>query len=212
MQKYVRKIGSRYSLEEMKNGDCVFWDDGCRIYAARPPQCRSFPFWKENVRTKAGWKALSKECPGVDSGRHHEVQQMGTEGAFAELEEIYRRVEEELSSLGLSCRACGKCCHFQEAGHELFATQTEVYYVIDGAGMPIRPVDNNVCPYLDDDTCSARKHRTLGCRVFFCENDSKKSFEPIYEKYKKEIDNINTIYDITTTYGRMSNILKEIIQ
>ncbi len=211
-RKYIRKVGSKLSLKEMKNGDCIFWDTGCRIYDARPPQCRSFPFWKANIRTKARWEVLSEECPGVDAGKHHETHRMGTEGAFAELEKVYRKAEEEISSLGLSCRTCGKCCHFQGAGHELFATQLEVYYVIDGAGRPTRSVDDNVCPYLDGDTCSAREHRTLGCRVFFCENGSKKSFEPIYEKYKKEIDDINKAYDLTTNYDRMSNILREIIE
>jgi Fe-S-cluster containining protein len=32
------------SLVEKSNFDCIFWDQGCTIYQARPDQCRSYPF------------------------------------------------------------------------------------------------------------------------------------------------------------------------
>ncbi len=210
IQEYVRGTDSRYSLKELKNGDCVLWNDGCKIYSARPPQCQSFPFWKDKLRTAASWKVLAEECPGVNSGKRHPVPRMGTESAFGELENIYKQVEEELSQIDLSCRACGKCCHFTKSGHDLFATRLEIYYLIDRAGMPALPVTDDVCPYLDGDNCSVHEYRTLGCRVFFCEDGAKKSFEPIYEKYRKEIDNICTAYVLPADYARMSETLKEI--
>lgn len=211
MQQYVRVVGSQYSLKELENGDCVFWNGGCRIYSARPPQCRSFPFWKEKLRTAASWKTLAEECPGINSGNRIPVFRMGTEAAFGELENIYEQAGKELSRLGLSCDACGKCCHFTKSGHDLFATRLEVYYLIDRAGMPLRPVTDDVCPYLDGDNCSAREYRTLGCRVFFCKDGAKGLFEPIYEKYKKEIDNICAAHVLPADYARMSEILKEVV-
>lgn len=52
--KYVRKVGTRYSLIEKSCIDksmgvaCIFFDEDtkiCSIYSVRPKQCRTFPFW-----------------------------------------------------------------------------------------------------------------------------------------------------------------------
>ena len=40
--------GTRRSLKEKANGDCVFYDRmaGCTVYPVRPRQCRTWPFWE----------------------------------------------------------------------------------------------------------------------------------------------------------------------
>jgi len=68
-RRYLRKVGDRYSLVELPNGDCVFYGDGCAVYEARPVQCRTFPFWPEYVTTPRGWAAAARRCPGVGTGR-----------------------------------------------------------------------------------------------------------------------------------------------
>mgnify|MGYP000863215831 CR=1 FL=1 len=69
-RKHVRRVGDRLSLVERHNGDCVFWDRerGCIVYEARPVQCRTWPFWSENVATKAAWEATRAKCPGSGRG------------------------------------------------------------------------------------------------------------------------------------------------
>lgn len=70
--RFVRTVGIRKSLVEFENGDCVFFDPqsrSCRVYAARPRQCRTWPFWPSNVATPAAWKATSERCPGCNRGR-----------------------------------------------------------------------------------------------------------------------------------------------
>ena len=67
--RYLRRIGNRNSLIEKPNGDCVFYDRGCSVYPARPRQCRTYPFWPENLRSKAAWEGVSEECPGVGTGK-----------------------------------------------------------------------------------------------------------------------------------------------
>ena len=55
---YVRRVGVRKSLIEYDNGDCVFFDNKsrkCGVYAARPRQCRTWPFWDSNIRTPEAW-------------------------------------------------------------------------------------------------------------------------------------------------------------
>jgi uncharacterized protein len=54
------------ALKEKSNYDCIFWDNGCTIYPARPLQCRTFPFWPSLVESKADWKNEKYRCKGID--------------------------------------------------------------------------------------------------------------------------------------------------
>jgi uncharacterized protein len=65
------KLGQRgRTLREKSNGDCVFYDreQGCTVYAVRPRQCRTWPFWESNVRTEAAWEHTCGICPGAGKG------------------------------------------------------------------------------------------------------------------------------------------------
>ena len=42
---------------------------GCMVYPVRPRQCRTFPFWSENLKDAAAWEALRPGCPGIGEGR-----------------------------------------------------------------------------------------------------------------------------------------------
>ncbi len=61
------------SLKEKSNFDCIFWKEGCPVYAARPLQCRTFPFWASVVANKDAWDETAKECPGMNSGKFHDA-------------------------------------------------------------------------------------------------------------------------------------------
>jgi len=66
--KYLFKKGYKYSIKENKIDDsyeCAFYDrvtNGCKIYNARPNQCKTFPFW-EYYKTRVD--ELKLECPGI---------------------------------------------------------------------------------------------------------------------------------------------------
>jgi len=68
-ERFVRRVGKRFSLKEKKNHDCIFWDEGCTIYDARPDQCRTFPFWRQNLESPDSWQEVVEECPGSGTGR-----------------------------------------------------------------------------------------------------------------------------------------------
>jgi uncharacterized protein len=70
-QRFVRTVRSRKSLVEYDNGDCVFFDGKtrkCRVYDARPQQCRTWPFWQSNLVSPAAWEATCDRCPGCNRG------------------------------------------------------------------------------------------------------------------------------------------------
>ena len=40
----------------------------CTVYEARPSQCGTFPFWPENLKSRADWDELGTFCPGIGQG------------------------------------------------------------------------------------------------------------------------------------------------
>jgi len=49
---------------------CIFLDarGKCRIYAVRPVQCRTYPFWPELVDSAAAWNREARRCEGINQG------------------------------------------------------------------------------------------------------------------------------------------------
>ena len=57
-----------YSIREADDGRCIFFENGCSIYPVRPVQCRTFPFWFQNMRSEKAWREVSFRCPGIGRG------------------------------------------------------------------------------------------------------------------------------------------------
>lgn len=67
--RFLNKIGYKFSIKEVQYDTnayaCLFFDldkKACRIYDARPTQCRTFPFWDYY---KTHIKEVKEECPGI---------------------------------------------------------------------------------------------------------------------------------------------------
>ena len=60
------------------DGDnCIFYgENGCTIYEARPTQCRTFPFWKANLKSQYRWKIIEGECEGIGQGRLFSIDEI----------------------------------------------------------------------------------------------------------------------------------------
>ncbi|MCC7205301.1 MAG: YkgJ family cysteine cluster protein [Phycisphaeraceae bacterium] len=78
-KRYTRLFEGRRTLLEKpasRGGgyDCVFLIDlpdgkrGCKVYQHRPIQCRTWPFWPENLATPRSWQRASRGCPGMTAG------------------------------------------------------------------------------------------------------------------------------------------------
>ena len=87
--RYLREVEGRLALVERTNGDCIFWDQaaGCTVYAARPEQCRTWPFWPKHLATPEAWERTQRFCPGARHGRVH---------SLVEIESLARRAAEAL--------------------------------------------------------------------------------------------------------------------
>ena len=95
--RYAKKLYGRWSLSEIArdNGDhdCVFLTDlgdgkrGCAIYQDRPTQCRTWPFWPENLKSPAAYRRAGRRCPGMTRGLNEKVR-AEDRGTFFPIEKI----------------------------------------------------------------------------------------------------------------------------
>ena len=68
---YLYPFNDGFSIKEDDTGQCLFFDNGCTVYAVRPQQCRSFPFWFSNLRSEQRWNAAAMQCQGIGTGDLH---------------------------------------------------------------------------------------------------------------------------------------------
>jgi uncharacterized protein len=76
-----------YVLLRMDQPECPFLtpERTCSVYPARPKQCRTWPFWEENL-VRARWEGpVAEICPGLGQGELHPA---------AEVERLARETEE----------------------------------------------------------------------------------------------------------------------
>lgn len=69
MDTHISIHGDGYRVRETADGRCLFFENGCQVYAVRPLQCRTFPFWFANLRSETRWAAIRRQCPGIGTGR-----------------------------------------------------------------------------------------------------------------------------------------------
>ncbi len=100
LRRFAHKVNGYWSLNEIRNGslyDCVFLerdDQGralCRVYETRPRQCRTWPFWPENLETPKDYQRAAVHCPGMARG-------LSGKGRFYPLEKI-RVIRDNASSI-----------------------------------------------------------------------------------------------------------------
>lgn len=68
IKQYTRQVHGRYSLlEDRKTYDCIFLKGKqCTLYNARPKQCRTYPWWPENLESREAWNEEGKRCEGIN--------------------------------------------------------------------------------------------------------------------------------------------------
>lgn len=74
------------SFRETAGYKCIFWEEerGCRVYQARPVQCRTYPFWSHILQSEENWLKEGKKCPGIGEGSLHTSEEILSQ------EELYK--------------------------------------------------------------------------------------------------------------------------
>lgn len=76
LRRYAEAHEGRWSLIEVPTEygrDCIFLlregqATACAIYSCRPRQCRTWPFWPENLASPQHWRRAGRRCPGIRAG------------------------------------------------------------------------------------------------------------------------------------------------
>ncbi len=86
IHRYTKKTPLGRSLAEKQTShglDCIFLDRDkipgkavCGVYENRPAQCRTWPFWREIISSRASWERTKRTCPGLDKGPLTSPQQI----------------------------------------------------------------------------------------------------------------------------------------
>ena len=127
--------------------------------------------------------------------------------AFQQVKTLYDGLDAEIDFHKPRCVASGRCCHFEEYGHRLYATRLELEYfkfveiVMSKANNPAEPSTPASsfplpllneqgeiapgCPWQVKGLCTARNGRPLGCRIFFCDPGSTHWQTNAYERYHR---------------------------
>lgn len=134
------------------------------------------------------------------------------ETAFnARMRAFYAATDAAIAAHRPVCINRGACCKFGQFGHKLYVTQPELMYFRAGqqpAGL--RPVESeDACPYQVAGQCTAREHRPLGCRVFFCDPAAKAWQPDVYEQGLAELKRIGAEFQIPYQYGEWLGMLRE---
>lgn len=72
-RKLLRNTPAGLALVDGPGGDCPLLEEngGCRVYASRPMQCRTWPWWRENLASPNAWANAGRRCPGIGAGEPH---------------------------------------------------------------------------------------------------------------------------------------------
>ena len=59
--------GCRVLGDTPGGGECIFLKDkACSAYEARPTQCRTYPWWAQNLQDEETWQEAAAFCEGID--------------------------------------------------------------------------------------------------------------------------------------------------
>ncbi len=94
-RRYIYRTRNLRRLRTPRNGPCRFLGpSGCAVYAARPTQCRTFPFWPEILGDRKEARATAKYCPGIGKGELIQIEDAyrQADDMCAAHPQLYRRV------------------------------------------------------------------------------------------------------------------------
>lgn len=81
--KHGRTGWSLNEVETEHGHDCVFLDRDsqpgkalCSVHEARPTQCRTWPWWPENLKSRRAWREAAARCEGMNHGAMVRIEEI----------------------------------------------------------------------------------------------------------------------------------------
>lgn len=179
--------------DDEASGDCEWLvrdADGttaCRVNAAKPDQCASYPFWPRVVASRDAWEAESAKCRGIGEGDPVPAAEIdrrsGLEEAMADLDLLLEELDLEARDLGARCWLSGDCCDFGAEGHRLYTSGIEASRFARGVDLAGWDPSSGLCPAWKDRRCTAREHRPAACRTYFCDPRFRDRVQDLTERF-----------------------------
>ena len=127
--------------------------------------------------------------------------------AMAELQLVYARLGEALEPFRRHCEMRGICCNFATAGHMLYVTSLEAAPMLAAGETPdYHQSAEGKCPFMRGKQCGIRDHRALGCRMYYCDDTYKQDRNDTYERFMKQIREIEKRYGIEHSYDPVTQL------
>lgn len=215
-ERHLRRVADppsgrlRFSIREgAVAGDsgaaCALLENGrhCTVYSSRPRHCREFPFWPSILEDREAFECARAICPGIAV----EPSEEDRVAALAALAALYEELEERLAAIGPRCESSGRCCRFEEAGHELFATLLETDLAALRHPEAPAPEAPGRCPYHQGGLCNAREGRPLGCRTYFCDSSLQLPLQELHEEFLSRVRRIERDSGYPAGYARFPELL-----
>ena len=218
-------------IEESVTKDCIFLRnvDGvkqCRIYSVRPGQCRTWPFWPENLFSPDDWNRAALRCPGINRGRLYTLRrnrENPKEQAMVGEPAGHRRLVEEVAALydwiedavAAGARP-GRPVQGVRGVLRLPRLRPPALRHAAGADLPgrearrasrLEPMPAGRCPYQRDGKCTIHEHRFAGCRIFCCDRRSRISRASLSEAALKRLKGLCEEFQIPYRYHDLATAL-----
>ena len=131
----------------------------------------------------------------------------------AAVHNVYRALQDAIDLRNPICVTSGRCCRFEQFGHNLFVTTMELstfLHDLTQAG-PFRAGPNSTsCPFQEGNLCSTHAIRPFGCRVFFCDETSTEWQREQYNRFHIELRRLHETLDVPYFYVEWRDALSAI--
>ncbi len=120
---------------------------------------------------------------------------------------LYQELDREVAAAGPVCVASGRCCRFKEYGHVLFLSNLEADVLLAQAPPYEPPVSPDFCPFQQDNLCTAREPRPLGCRVYYCDPAYQETGNRLTEEYLRRLKELAEAHGVAWCYAPLHTFL-----
>jgi Fe-S-cluster containining protein len=104
--------------------------------------------------------------------------------------DVYQDVQKAIDKRRPICVISGRCCRFEEFGHNLYVTTMEMAAFLrelESSGRSMPPPQGGGCPFQINKLCSVHAIRPFGCRLFFCDATSTEWQQEQYQHFHRRL-------------------------